>query len=143
MLIGLMATLVTIVIGALLGIVSGFVGGPADSAIMRVTDFFLVLPTFVLALIIAPIVLDIIGTGEILGYPEHAVRDHRRHRHHELGDDGPDHPVADAVGEGARVRRSCPGHRRRTVAHDARPHPAERDGPHRRQCRARSSRARS
>ena len=68
MLIGFMATLVTIVIGALLGIVSGFVGGPVDSAIMRVTDFFLVLPTFVLALIIAPIVLDIIGTGEILGF---------------------------------------------------------------------------
>ena len=68
LLIGFMATLVTIVIGALLGIVSGFVGGPVDSAIMRVTDFFLVLPTFVLALIIAPIVLDIIGTGEILGF---------------------------------------------------------------------------
>ena len=68
MLIGFMATLVTIVIGALLGIVSGFVGGPVDSAIMRVTDFFLVLPTFVLALIIAPIVLDIIGTGEIFGF---------------------------------------------------------------------------
>jgi peptide/nickel transport system permease protein len=68
MLIGFMATLVTIVIGALLGIVSGFVGGPVDSTIMRVTDFFLVLPTFVLALIIAPIVLDIIGTGEILGF---------------------------------------------------------------------------
>ena len=68
MLIGFMATLVTIVIGALLGIVSGFVGGPVDSAIMRVTDFFLVLPTFVLALILAPIVLDIIGTGEIFGF---------------------------------------------------------------------------
>jgi peptide/nickel transport system permease protein len=52
---------------ALLGIVSGFVGGTTDSAIMRVTDFFLVLPTFVLALILAPIVLDIIGTGEIVG----------------------------------------------------------------------------
>jgi len=67
MLIGLLATVVTLVIGALLGIVSGFVGGRTDTVIMRVTDFFLVLPTFVLALIIAPIVLDIIGTGEILG----------------------------------------------------------------------------
>jgi ABC-type dipeptide/oligopeptide/nickel transport system permease subunit len=28
---------------------------------MRITDFFLVLPTFVLALILAPIVLDVIG----------------------------------------------------------------------------------
>ncbi len=67
MLIGFLATIVTLVIGALLGIVSGFVGGRTDTVIMRITDFFLVLPTFVLALIIAPIVLDIIGTGEILG----------------------------------------------------------------------------
>jgi peptide/nickel transport system permease protein len=68
MLIGFLATLVTVVIGALLGIVSGFVGGRTDSVIMRITDFFLVLPTFVLALILAPIVLDIIGTGEIAGF---------------------------------------------------------------------------
>jgi peptide/nickel transport system permease protein len=67
MLIGFLATLVTLVIGALLGIVSGFVGGRTDTVIMRITDFFLVLPTFVLALIIAPIVLDIIGTGEVMG----------------------------------------------------------------------------
>ena len=65
MLIGLLATVVTLVIGALLGIVSGFVGGRTDTVIMRVTDFFLVLPTFVLALILAPIVLEIIGNGEI------------------------------------------------------------------------------
>ena len=67
MLIGFLATIVTLVIGALLGIVSGFVGGRVDTVIMRITDFFLVLPTFVLALIIAPIVLDIIGAGEIVG----------------------------------------------------------------------------
>jgi peptide/nickel transport system permease protein len=67
MLIGFLATIVTLVIGATLGIVSGFVGGKTDTLIMRVTDFFLVLPTFVLALILAPIVLDIIGTGEIVG----------------------------------------------------------------------------
>ena len=67
MLIGFLATIVTLLIGAVLGIVSGFVGGRTDTVIMRITDFFLVLPTFVLALIIAPIVLDIIGAGEILG----------------------------------------------------------------------------
>ena len=104
---------------------------------MRVTDFFLVLPTFVLALILAPIVLDIIGNGEIVGHAHDPVRHRHRHRHHELGDDRPDHPVADAVGEGAGVRRSRAGHRRGAVAHDARPHPAQRDGPHRGQRRAR------
>jgi peptide/nickel transport system permease protein len=68
MLIGLLATLVTLVVGVVLGIVSGFVGGRTDTAIMRVTDFFLVLPTFVLALILAPIVLDVIGDNtEIMG----------------------------------------------------------------------------
>lgn len=67
MLIGFLATFVTVVVGAVLGIVSGFIGGRTDTLLMRITDFFLVLPTFVLALILAPIVLDIIGGGEILG----------------------------------------------------------------------------
>lgn len=62
MVIGLLATVITVVIGALIGIVSGFVGGAVDTVLMRITDFFLVLPTFVLALILAPILLDIIGT---------------------------------------------------------------------------------
>lgn len=68
MVIGLLATIITILIGAVLGIVSGFVGGRTDTAIMRVTDFFLVLPTFVLAIILAPVILDIVGfDAEILG----------------------------------------------------------------------------
>ncbi len=68
MVIGLLATLITVVIGALIGIVSGFIGGRVDTVLMRLTDFFLVLPTFVLALILAPILLDIIGTqAEVFG----------------------------------------------------------------------------
>lgn len=62
MIIGLLATLVTVFIGVLIGIVSGFIGGWLDTVLMRITDFFLVLPTFVLALILAPILRDIIGT---------------------------------------------------------------------------------
>jgi peptide/nickel transport system permease protein len=61
MVIGLMATIITIVIGSLVGIVAGFVGGVVDNILMRVSDFFLVLPTIVLALILAPIILDVIG----------------------------------------------------------------------------------
>jgi ABC-type dipeptide/oligopeptide/nickel transport systems, permease components len=68
MVIGLLATVITVLVGAVVGIVSGFVGGLTDSSLMRITDFFLVLPTFVLAIILAPIILDIIGVGtEVAG----------------------------------------------------------------------------
>ncbi len=68
MAIGLLATVITVLIGAVVGIVSGFVGGVTDTILMRLSDFFLVLPTFVLALILAPVLLDIIGTqAELFG----------------------------------------------------------------------------
>lgn len=63
MVIGLLATIVTILLGVFVGIVSGYVGGRVDVFLMRITDFFLVLPTFVLALILAPIILDLIGAN--------------------------------------------------------------------------------
>jgi peptide/nickel transport system permease protein len=61
MTIGLMATLITVVVGTLVGIVSGFVGGAVDTVLMRFSDFFLVLPTIVLAIALAPVILDIVG----------------------------------------------------------------------------------
>jgi peptide/nickel transport system permease protein len=68
MVIGLMATAITILLGALVGIVSGYVGGRSDQVLMRVTDFFLVLPTFVLAIVLAPLILDLIGVdAELFG----------------------------------------------------------------------------
>ena len=68
MVIGFLATAITVFIGGLVGIIGGFAGGRVDALLMRITDFFLVLPTFVLALILAPIISDIIGTGStVLG----------------------------------------------------------------------------
>ena len=68
MTIGLMATLITVFFGALLGIVAGYVGGRTDTIIMRISDFFLVLPTIVLAIILAPVILDVVGAdAELFG----------------------------------------------------------------------------
>jgi peptide/nickel transport system permease protein len=61
MTIGFLATVITIVVGAVIGIVAGYLGGLTDTILMRLTDFFLVLPTFVLAIILAPIILELIG----------------------------------------------------------------------------------
>jgi len=63
MVIGLLATVITVAVGAVLGIVSGYVGGRLDAVLMRIADFFLVLPTFVLAIILTSIIRDVLGTG--------------------------------------------------------------------------------
>ena len=63
MVIGLLATVVTVAVGALLGIVSGYIGGRFDALTMRVADFFLVMPTFVLAIILTSLIRDVLGTG--------------------------------------------------------------------------------
>jgi peptide/nickel transport system permease protein len=67
--IGFLATFVTVAIGVVIGIVAGFVGGFTDSGLMRITDFFLVIPTFVLALILTPIIRELVGSAatEVVG----------------------------------------------------------------------------
>jgi peptide/nickel transport system permease protein len=69
MVIGLLATIITVLLGGVIGVISGFVGGWLDTILMRISDFFLVLPTFVLALILTSMVRELLGSGarEIFG----------------------------------------------------------------------------
>lgn len=58
-LIGVLATAFSMGLGTFIGMVSGYYGGWLDEVLMRITDFFLVLPTMVFALIL----LAIVGGG--------------------------------------------------------------------------------
>ena len=53
--VGLMATVLTIAIGSLVGIVAGFFGRWTDAVLMRLTDWFLVIPFLPLAIVLAAV----------------------------------------------------------------------------------------
>jgi peptide/nickel transport system permease protein len=55
LLVGLAATLIAMVIGSVVGIVAGFFGGIPGSILMRVTEWFLVIPFLPLAIVLASV----------------------------------------------------------------------------------------
>lgn len=67
--IALLATVISLIVGTTVGMMAGYYGGSVDVWLMRLTDFFFVMPSFVLALIITPVVLEVMGRGrDILGF---------------------------------------------------------------------------
>jgi peptide/nickel transport system permease protein len=54
--IGIIAACLTVAIGVVVGLVSGYLGGVADEVIMRITDVFLTIPGLPLIIIIAAVV---------------------------------------------------------------------------------------
>ena len=73
LLVGLAATVLAVVIGSMVGITAGFFGGRIGGVLMRVTEWFLVIPflplAIVLAAILGPSVRNIILVIGITSWP--------------------------------------------------------------------------
>ncbi len=76
LLVGLAATVLAIVIGSAVGVTSGFVGGWTDAVLMRLTEWFLVIPflplAIVLAAVLGPSVTNVIIVIGITSWPSTA-----------------------------------------------------------------------
>ena len=73
LLIGLVSTAVALLIGVPIGALAGYLGGLADDALMRFTEFFQTVPSFALALVIVailqPSVASVVGAIAIVSWP--------------------------------------------------------------------------
>lgn len=55
MFVGFTAAVIAIVIGTVVGVLSGYFGGWVDSVLMRITDYFMVVPQIVLMIVVAAV----------------------------------------------------------------------------------------
>ena len=62
LLIGCVSTVVAVVIGVTLGAVAGYAGGVLDDALMRFTEFFQTIPSFILAVVLVAIFSPSLGS---------------------------------------------------------------------------------
>ena len=73
LLIGFMASLAATLVGLVLGAVAGYYGGRIDDLIMRTTEFFLTIPSFVLAVVLvaifSPTILNITVAIAVVSWP--------------------------------------------------------------------------
>ena len=71
--IGLLATSIAVVLGAIIGGLAGYYGGWIDDLLMRTTEFFQTIPTFLFAIllvaILAPSVKSIVLAIAIVNWP--------------------------------------------------------------------------
>lgn len=56
MIVGVLSAIITIFVGVLLGLLSGYAGGFTDSVIMRITDIFLTVPGLPLIIVLAAVI---------------------------------------------------------------------------------------
>jgi len=73
LLIGFISALATIVTGTLVGIIAGFYGGIIEEVLMRIVDFFMMLPALplmiVLAAVLGPSIWNIIFVVSLISWP--------------------------------------------------------------------------
>ncbi len=72
LIVGLVASAMTIGLGTVIGLVSGYLGGWIDNALMRITDLFIIIPALPLMLIMAAIlgkgIMNIIIVITVVGW---------------------------------------------------------------------------
>lgn len=76
LIVGFAAAAISVFVGLVIGLYSGYFGGWADEILMRVTDFFLVIPTLVFMIVIAavigPSLVNVILVIGLLSWPSTA-----------------------------------------------------------------------